>query len=188
MKLLVGLGNPGKQYELTRHNAGFLALDILKKKLNADSWSENKKFSALLSSAIFNEEKVILAKPVTFMNLSGTAIRALSDYYKIKPEDIWVFHDDADLPLGKLRIGHFNSAGGHNGLKSLQDHLLNDNFLRFRLGIGKSTKPEQELKDFVLEKFSTDEKQLLNNLLDQAATACILALEKPLPEVLNKYN
>lgn len=166
MKLIVGLGNPGKEYENTRHNAGFIALDILCEKLSG-SFSLNKKFNAFIAEVKNGREKIYLLKPQTYMNESGLSVRAVLDFYKIGPENVIVFHDDKDIAVGEYKIQTGRSSAGHNGVKSIIEHLGTREFTRVRLGI----KPEHPISDtanFVLSKISTAEKKLLNANIEEA--------------------
>jgi PTH1 family peptidyl-tRNA hydrolase len=174
MKLIVGLGNPGKKYEHTRHNVGFIIIETLAKEIGKEKWQEEKKFTAEIIKTTAGKETVVLAKPLTFMNLSGEAIKKIASYYKIKTSDIWIIHDDADLPFGKIKIGQFKSSAGHNGLKSTIENLGSTDFLRIRFGIGRPTNPEQLLETFVLEKFSTEEQKTIS-VLSERVTKELLA-------------
>jgi len=192
MQLIVGLGNPSKEYENTRHNAGFFVLDEFAKFQSADAWKEEKKFSSAVSVAFVYTKKVLLAKPLTYMNNSGDAVFAIAQYHKIAPRDIVVIHDDLDLPLGKLRISQNASAAGHNGVQSIIDKLRSQDITRFRIGIGRSSDDKKtaqmEPKDFVLQKFSTEEKAEI----DATARLAIEALETTVVsgafEAMNQYN
>ncbi|MFA6304267.1 MAG: aminoacyl-tRNA hydrolase [Patescibacteria group bacterium] len=188
MKLIIGLGNPGKDYLKTRHNTGFMALDALQANWHAPNFSLNKKFKAEISELETNGQKIILAKPQTFMNASGEAIQAIVAYFKIKPEDIWVIYDDVDLPLGKIRIGQFESAGGHNGLKSIIECLGVKNFIRFRIGIAENHPGKIELEKFVLQKFGFLEKNKIKQSLADTTNAAAMLLAEPMDKVMNKYN
>lgn len=161
--LIVGLGNPGKKYLATRHNAGFLAADHLADSWEA-SWKENKVAHALTAEANVNGQKVVLAKPQTFMNLSGQAVASLCGKYKVEPKNIWVVYDEAAIEPNQLRVRVGGSAGGHNGLKSIIEYIGPD-FARFRLGIG-SPAENIPLEDYVLQKFSTEELLLMRQKLD----------------------
>ena len=134
MKILAGLGNPGKEYEHTRHNMGFDVIDILAKRWNVSAWKETMK--AETAAVVVNGEKVLLVKPLTYMNNSGEAVGAIANYYKVGLDDIYIICDDLDLPPGKVRIRKKGSAGGHNGIKSLIAHLGSEGFTRFRIGVG----------------------------------------------------
>lgn len=156
MKLVVGLGNPGKDYEITRHNVGFIILDNYVK--NA-TWSKEKEYLFYITNV--DNEKVIFIKPQTFMNLSGYAVAKAANYYKIKPEDILVIHDDLDLNIGICRLKSKSSSGGHNGVKSIIEQLGTDNFSRLKIGIGKDC--TRDTKNYVLSKLSKDEISSLHN-------------------------
>lgn len=173
--LIVGLGNPGKEYEKTRHNLGFLALEEFWKSRPDDfsPWQENKKFSALLAETAGQKIKIILLKPQTFMNRSGEAVARAAKFYKIKPENIWVIHDDLDLPLGKLKIQQNRGAAGHKGAQSIMEQMKTANFVRFRLGIAPLKPTRQKGADFVLSNFAKNELPLLNETLSQAGQAIL---------------
>ncbi|MFH1173111.1 MAG: aminoacyl-tRNA hydrolase [bacterium] len=162
MKLIVGLGNPDKKYFKTRHNAGFLVLDLLQKELPAFSaWTENQKFQSLIATGRINNEKIILAKPLTYMNNSGQAVRVLVDYYQIKPEDIYLVHDDIDISLGQLKIKKTGSAAGHKGIQSVIDQLKTSDFTRLRVGIQPLAGKRQTADKLVLKKFGLLEKKTI---------------------------
>ena len=150
MKLIIGLGNPGREYENTRHNIGFMVLDNY---LKDTSWQS--KFQALYTTQNIHNEKIIFLKPTTYMNLSGNAIREFLNFYKLTPEDILVIHDDLDLPIGTYRLKTNSSAGGHNGIKSIIENLGTNAFLRLKVGISKNT--NIDTKDYVLGKFTPQE-------------------------------
>ena len=164
--LIVGLGNPGRQYELTRHNAGFLFADLLADKLSANI---NKiQFKSVTTVIDLSGKKCLLMKPQTFMNNSGEAVKQAAAFYKIPPEKIIVIFDDISLPCGKLRIRRKGSAGGHNGIKSIIYHLNSDNFPRIKLGVGEKPHPDYELADWVLSNFKKDELPLLREAAEKA--------------------
>ncbi|MEW5860283.1 MAG: aminoacyl-tRNA hydrolase [Cyanobacteriota bacterium] len=186
-QLIVGLGNPEPKYEKTRHNIGFEAIDAL-----ARSWqiskSENRKFQGEFGEGRgLHTDKVRLLKPLTYMNLSGQAIRAVTDWYKLPPESVLVIYDDMDLPLGKIRLRLSGSAGGHNGMKSAIAHLGTQNFPRLRIGIGKS-KPEQDAVSHVLGRFSPDESQALSDVLQLVVEAVELSLKQGFEKSMSLYN
>ena len=153
MKVIIGLGNPGRDYEKTRHNVGFMVIDEIANKLGISGGKE--KFDAVLLEDFVGQEKVVLVKPLTFMNDSGRAVRRIIDFYSLNPTDIIVIYDDVDIDLGKLRIRKNGSAGTHNGMKSIIYELKSDNFPRVRLGINKEKRGD--LKRVVLKKFSKEE-------------------------------
>ena len=166
MKLIIGLGNPGKEYAETRHNAGFLALDFLQKEFKGDDFKEEKKMFSEVATGMVENEKVLLVKPLTFMNESGKAVRALLDFYKLSPSDIIVLHDDLDIAPGTLRTTDSSRAAGHNGVKDIIEKLGTQDFFRIRIGIGHPTEVNGVCiphHDFVLQKFSEEE---LKNLTD----------------------
>ncbi len=157
MKLIVGLGNPGKEYDSTRHNIGFMVLDAY---LGPISWQN--KFNALYTTTQINNEKVIFLKPLTYMNLSGNAVREFVNFYKIALEDILVIQDDLDLPVGKFRLKINSSSGGHNGIKSIIDNLGSNNFARLKVGVSKND--NIDTKDYVLGHFKKEELAIINKL------------------------
>jgi len=190
MKLIIGLGNPGKKYELTWHNVGFIMLDHFKGSRPDDylACKKSTKFQAEICEGEIGQEKIILAKPQTFMNNSGAAVSALANFYKIKPQDVWVIHDDVDLPQGSLRISHNASAAGHKGVQSIIDALGTQNFVRFRIGI----KPEGENKipteSYVLQKLSDQDKMMIVNLGPEIVSAVELALLDGVTAAMNEFN
>ncbi|MBE7106557.1 aminoacyl-tRNA hydrolase [Bacillus cereus] len=185
MKLIVGLGNPGREYELTRHNIGFMAIDALAKRWNISL--NEQKFKGLFGAGFVNGEKVILLKPLTYMNLSGESIRPLMDYYKIDVEDFIVMYDDLDIPVGKLRLRMKGSAGGHNGVKSTISHLGTQEFQRIRMGIDR---PQNGMKvvDYVLGRFRSEEISDVNQSIEKTADACEEWLNKPFLQIMNTFN
>lgn len=160
MKLIFALGNPGKEYENTRHNIGFMALDFLKNERNWPELQKKAKFKAEVSEFLFNDEKIILAKPATFYNLVGESARALVDFYQIDPRSILVIHDELALEFGRLRVRGSGSDAGNKGIKSLSQHLGPD-FWRLRIGTDSDRPAQIETSDFVLSKFSEQEKKTL---------------------------
>jgi peptidyl-tRNA hydrolase, PTH1 family len=170
MKLIVGLGNPGKQYEKTHHNSGFIILDELKSIFNFPDFIFEKKFNAEATEGKINEEKIILAKPQTFMNLSGTSVRSILDFYKISSEDLIVIHDDVDIEFGKIRTSEDSGAAGHNGVQNIIDNIGTQKFKRFRIGtLGEEKRKELKMPvdDFVLQKFSDEEMETIKNLAQE---------------------
>jgi PTH1 family peptidyl-tRNA hydrolase len=166
MKIIIGLGNPGEQYTNTRHNVGFMIIDELKKIWNFPSFSLNKKFDAEISEGIVSGQKIMLAKPQTFMNLSGVSVRKIIDFYKLTPADIFVVQDELDLTLGKYKIATDSSAAGHNGIKNIIEHLGTQAFNRLRIGIAtdkQSTSCLRDAHDFVLDVFTSEEQTLIQN-------------------------
>jgi PTH1 family peptidyl-tRNA hydrolase len=165
MKLIVGLGNPGKKYELTRHNAGFMAVDALRKELKLPEWKPEKKFQAEISSD--TESGVALMKPQTFMNLSGEAVAAFVKFYKLDASDVLVVYDDVDLLFGVLRYRTEGSSGGHNGIQNIIDILGTAHIARLKIGVGHETKT-LPTEAFVLQPFSREELDALPNLIQEA--------------------
>lgn len=185
MKLIVGLGNPGREYELTRHNIGFMAIDELSRRWNIPL--NEQKFKGLFGAGFVNGEKVILLKPLTYMNLSGESIRPLMDYYKIDIEDFIVMYDDLDMPVGKLRLRMKGSAGGHNGVKSTIAHLGTQEFQRIRMGIDRP-KNGMKVVDYVLGRFTADEMPEVKQAIEKSADACEGWLKMPFLQVMNTFN
>ncbi len=185
MKLIVGLGNPGKQFEKTRHNIGFEVIDELANQLSIPL--NQSKFKGLFGIGFHNGEKVILLKPLTFMNLSGESIRAVMDYYQIDIEDFVVIYDDLDLPVGKIRLRQKGSPGGHNGIKSTVAHLGTQEFNRIRIGIDRPTSG-MKVPDYVLGRFHDDEQPLTKEAVQKSTDACKTWLERPFLQVMNEFN
>ncbi len=184
MKLIVGLGNPGKEYEKTRHNAGFMCIDKVATACNL--CFDTKKFKAELATGFVNGEKVILMKPQTYMNLSGEAVGACVRFYNIPIEDICVLVDDLDLPIGKIRLRVKGSSGGQNGLKNIIAHLGTQEFKRIRIGIGNNKLIDT--KDYVLGKISKEDQTLFEDALQRASHAAVDFISKPFERVMGEYN
>jgi len=182
MYLIVGLGNPGKEYAKTRHNVGFLAIDELVKSHHFDTLRENKKFQAELTEGKIGEQDCILAKPLTYMNLSGISVGAICRYYKILPVQVIVIQDDLDLAEGKLRLRKGGKSGGHHGIDSIIEHIGPD-FLRIKVGIGKPQTTDGT-RDFVLGKMT---KEVLDSI-SRAAEAAECIINKNLEEAQNQFN
>ena len=163
MKLIVGLGNPGLEYNNTRHNVGFMAIDKLSKYLNIEI--NKNKFDGLYGEKIINDEKYIFLKPQKYMNLSGEVIKKYIDFFKIKIEDILIINDDLDLPVGKIKIKFKGSCGGHNGLRNIEQHINTSEYKRIKIGI--SNNKLYDTKDYVLGKFNNEDLELINNALDK---------------------
>jgi PTH1 family peptidyl-tRNA hydrolase len=162
--LLVGLGNPGKEYDLTRHNVGFLALDeFVTKNDEMENWIVKSNLKSQISTGRIGQNKVIAIKPATFMNLSGEAVQAVANFYKIHPDNIAVLHDEIDINFGQIRLRKGGSSAGHNGIKSVTQHIGED-YGRIRIGIGPKTPERIKSEDFVLKKFSAEEQEQLPNL------------------------
>ena len=187
MKMIVGLGNPGKDYEKTRHNAGFMAIDLLADKLNASI--STKKFQALCATVRIEGKPVLLLKPMTYMNESGRAVSEAVNFYHIDMEDILIMHDDMDLPTGSLRIRKKGSSGGQKGMKSIIDSLKSSDIPRIRIGVGHSARGEHELvPDWVLSPVPKAEKEVFDTALKGASEAAYAWVTMPLEEVMSKYN
>ena len=184
--LIVGLGNPGEKYENTRHNVGFQVVDELAERQNAPV--QKLKFKALTNLLTISGEKVLVMKPVTYMNLSGEAVRPAADFYKIPPERILVISDDTALDLGKLRIRTKGSAGGHNGLKNIIQHLGTDQFPRVRVGVGQKPHPDYDLADWVLGKFLGEDKKVMDEAVKRAADAVECVLKEGADRAMNRFN
>lgn len=186
MYIIAGLGNPGKKYEKTRHNAGFDGIDALADKYNI-SVSENKG-KALVGSGVINGQKVLLVKPQTFMNLSGTSIRELVNFYKIDAEEEFlVLFDDISLPPGEIRIRTKGSAGGHNGIKNIIEQMGTQNFSRIKIGVGE--KPSNwDLADYVLSRPNKEEEEAMQEGIKQAVEAVALMLEGNTDQAMNRFN
>lgn len=203
MKLIVGLGNPGEKYERTRHNLGFMVLEHFLKDfepVRETVWSNEEKFKSDIAQIEWQPkrgelQKVILAKPKTFMNNSGMAVRLISDFYKIAPIDIWIVHDEIDLPLGSMKMRFGGASAGHHGVNSIMENLNTDKFWRFRMGTGiknqKLNIKYQKLKnveDFVLAEFSGAERGKLKDLIKRGAKAIAMGLEEGLERAMNRFN
>lgn len=184
--LIVGLGNPGKEYERTRHNCGFRVLDILAEKLNCKV--DKAKFQGLYGQTVVDGKKLFLLKPLTYMNLSGRSVLQLSSYFNIPPQRIIVIFDDISLAPGRLRVRSNGSAGGHNGIKSVISELGSQEFPRVKVGVGAKPYPEQDLADWVLSGFTASEEKALKTALENAADAALCLIEKGVSEAANRYN
>ena len=203
MKLIVGLGNPGEKYEKTRHNLGFMVVEKFLKNYEPVSktiWQDEKKFKSDITEIEWQprhgkEEKVILVKPKTYMNNSGLAISLISQYLNISISDVWIIHDDIDLPLGAMKIRFGGGTAGHHGIQSIMEKLGTDKFWRFRMGLGvenhKSQITNHKLKnmdDFVLGKFRGGEKGKVRELIKRGAKAIEMGLEVGLESAMNRFN
>lgn len=201
MKLIVGLGNPGEQYENTRHNLGFEVVDTLlhKLELSPDSWENSAKLKCLICKYKGKNEDLVFVKPQTFMNDSGTGVRAVMNFYKVKAEDVVIIHDDIDLKLGQLKVRQGGSSAGHKGVESVIEKLGTDNFIRFRLGIA----PEQHsglakmaehhknsfnVEKFVVSPFDAHEKSKIKHLLKRAVLAVDILLKDGIASAQNQFN
>ncbi len=184
MKLIVGLGNPGKEYEKTRHNAGFMVIDNFAKEKNVEI--TKKKYDGLYAELNINDEKVILLKPQTYMNLSGESVQKYVNFYKINKEDILVINDDLDLKVGKLRLKRGGQSAGHNGLKNIALNLNTDNFKRLKIGI--SNNKMIDTKDYVLGKFSKEELEILDKVVKESSNILEDFVTLNFEKMMSKYN
>ena len=184
MKLIVGLGNPGKEYDKTRHNMGFMALDYYVNKNNLSNFKE--KFNGLYIDFIIDGERTILLKPLSYMNLSGIVIKKFVDYFKINIQDILIVCDDLDMPIGKLKLKYQGSSGGHNGLKNIEENIGTRDYKRLKLGIGNDK--EISTKDYVLSKFNNQQLKVIDGQMELVSKIIddyfILSFDK----LMNKYN
>lgn len=184
MKLIVGLGNPDKKYENTRHNMGFRIIDAFAQKHNARF--EKEKYNGLYTEVFINGEKVILLKPLSYMNLSGEVVSAFVQFYKIDLSDILVISDDLDQELGKVRLRSHGSCGGHNGLRNIEMHLKTQEYKRFRVGISKNS--EMETADYVLGKFSKEDLDILDSNMPKYISILEDYLKIPFDQLMSRYN
>jgi PTH1 family peptidyl-tRNA hydrolase len=169
MKLIVGLGNPGKEYKKTKHNIGFMAMDLLADKMRSDDFSKEDKFKSELTCFELDGEKVFLAKPSTFMNLSGEAVQKIASYYKIDPKDIAVVHDELDLPAGEIKVSFGRGAAGHNGVRSVIEKLGTEEFLRVRIGVGKDRN--------ILKKIGLFDRAKIKKAIERSVDALLVWLK-----------
>ncbi|MBI2049621.1 aminoacyl-tRNA hydrolase [Candidatus Roizmanbacteria bacterium] len=203
MKLIVGLGNPGEKYRKTRHNLGFMVIEKFFKDFEPERntvWENSSKFKSDLAQIEWKPkhgklEKVILAKPKTYMNNSGMAVRLILDFYKIEPLDIWIVHDDIDLPLGSMKIRFGGASAGHHGVDSIIENLNTDKFWRFRMGIGQTRTKMimgnhmiKNTEDYVLSDFIGQERGKVKDLVKRGASAIEVGLEKGLETAMNRFN
>ena len=184
MKLIVGLGNPGSEYNNTRHNVGFMAIDKLSNSLNIEI--NKTKFDGLYGETIIDNEKIILLKPQKYMNLSGEVVKKYIDFFKIKIEDILIINDDLDLPVGKIKIKFKGSCGGHNGLRNIEQNINTDEYKRIKIGI--SNNKLYDTKDYVLGKFSKEELDIINQTIDIIPQIFDDFIRYSFDKVMSKYN
>lgn len=190
MKLIIGLGNPGSEYEKTRHNVGFAVLDALRNNLELDKFKKENKFNAEITTGQYRNQKIVLVKPLTYMNRSGDAVQKISNYFKVGPADCLVICDDLDTPFGKLRIRKKGGPGTHNGLKSINP-VLGPEYPRIRIGI--ENRPPDMIKKtdaagYVLGRFSNEEEQTLKNIFINTVEASKLIILDEIDEAMNKFN
>jgi PTH1 family peptidyl-tRNA hydrolase len=195
MRIIIGLGNPGKKYENNRHNLGFMVVEELARKWTQKEvkWQENKKSSSLIlypkPKKEASLEDTLLAKPQSFMNASGLAVAKLAQFYKVGPSDIWVIHDDVDIPLGKIKIRRGGAAAGHHGVESVIRELGTDKFLRFRLGIGHPGRGrDSQVEKYVLRAFDINERTELRHMIKQAVQAIEVAIKDGIEKAMNQFN
>lgn len=186
MKLIVGLGNPGRKYQKTRHNTGFMAVDFL---VNKTKWQKNKKANCLFIRQQINNYEAMIIKPQTYMNNSGFSIIQIVKKYQFKPEDIIIIYDDLDLPFGQIRIRPAGSSGGHKGVQSIMDNLKSNNFIRIRIGIKNEFSEKIPAEKFVLKKFNRTEKKILEKeILPQIPQIIETILEQGVEKAMSQYN
>ncbi|GIL16999.1 MAG: peptidyl-tRNA hydrolase [Oligoflexia bacterium] len=186
MWLIVGLGNPGPKYALTRHNIGFQCLDLYSQSINNPPWNEEHK--AHICKVKINDIPVIFAKPMTYMNKSGESVQALLHYYKISLENLIVVHDELDQPFGKMKIQKNRGHGGHNGIRSISELLGTQDYIRLKLGIGRPPHPNMEVADYVLQKFSQEEQSQLADFLNKGGDALEAIIFDGLQKASTKFN
>jgi len=192
MVLIVGLGNPGKIYQKTWHNFGWLVLDLLQKKWKEEydfsEWEKSKKFKAEISKGEIKNKTIILAKPLTLMNLSGQAIKNLISYYKIEPKDLIVIHDDIDIPLSKIKMVKNREAAGHKGVQSIISELGTKNFIRLRIGIQPKKGKPKNVEKFVLLKFNEQEEKIIKKIIEESIETIEITVIQGLEKAMNEFN
>lgn len=184
--IIAGLGNPGVEYESTRHNTGFMAVDALAERFNFSI--NTHKFGALIGDAVIADKRCLVMKPLTYMNKSGEAIADAMDFYDIPPENIIVLFDDISLDVGKMRLRRKGSSGGHNGIKSIIHNCGSENFPRVKIGVGMKPHPDYDLAKWVLSKYSDDELKTLKEVFDHSNRAVELILQDKMTEAMNAFN
>ena len=185
MKIIAGLGNPGNEYKDTKHNVGFMFIDALSDVWGVTNWKE--KDNALLAETFVNNEKILLVKPLTFMNESGRAVEPLLNFYKLNASDLIVVHDDMDIPAGAIRIRKKGSGGGHKGVQSILDHIKDENFVRFRIGIGRPYEHFTVIKH-VLSPFSEEDREKINLAIKSLIPAAKCVIERDADMAMNRFN
>ncbi|KPJ57464.1 hypothetical protein AMJ49_00860 [Parcubacteria bacterium DG_74_2] len=191
MHFIIGLGNPTRKYQKTRHNVGFRVLDKFLKKNKFSKFKFSRKFNSMVSKGFFNKKEVILVKPKTFMNLSGSAVKKLSITYSSLPTELFVIHDDLDLPLGEIKISFGRGSAGHKGVQSIIDKLGTKNFVRFRVGIRPATSDKRqatEIEGFVLQKFNKEEEKILKKAIKKTVEAIKFSLKEGFKKAMNEFN
>ncbi|MBA4147824.1 MAG: aminoacyl-tRNA hydrolase [Verrucomicrobia bacterium] len=185
--LIVGLGNPGREYARTRHNAGFMLVEKLAERWRL-GWSDERKFNSRVAKVGRGGRKVYLSEPQTFMNLSGKAVGRTAEFYKVPPKRVLVLVDDADLPLGQIRLRGKGSSGGHHGIDSIEQHLGTQDFPRLRIGIGRKQSNVREITNYVLGQFGADENELLGKVLTRASDQVESWLDEGIEKAMTKFN
>lgn len=185
MKVIVGLGNPGKEYKMTRHNLGFLVVDQLANEIG--TFRKQRKFNAVLLNGKIGEQPIILVKPLTYMNFSGSAVKKVCEYYHLPPSELIIVHDDLDLDFGRIKIKRGGGDAGHKGIRSLIDYLGSDAFIRIRIGIGKPEE-KKDTVDYVLSPFKESEFVKLPQILEQAINIIQFLVIKGLEAAMNTFN
>ncbi len=188
MLIIIGLGNPDKKYKKTRHNVGFRIIDEFAEINSFPEFVLSKKFNSLISEGVFNDKKIILAKPQTFMNRSGKTAKTLIAFYKTKKSELIVIHDDIDLPLGKIKIQENRGAAGHKGIQSIINEIKTKNFIRFRIGIKPSTATKIPTEKFVLEKFLKKEEEILKKTIKYTCEATEMTINQNAGDAMNEFN
>jgi len=188
MFLIVGLGNPGRKYTSTRHNIGFAVLDKFQGKNNFPEFSLSKESNALTSTGKIGDKKVVLAKPQTFMNNSGKAVKILTANYSLPSDNLIIVHDDIDLSLGKIRISKNRNAAGHKGVESIIKEIKTKNFIRIRIGIGEEPALKKLVKDFVLRKFTKEEKKIIKEAVEKSCLALEIIVKEGLEKAMMNFN
>jgi PTH1 family peptidyl-tRNA hydrolase len=186
--LIVGLGNPGREYARTRHNAGFMLVEALGERWGRVTWNDDKKFRSRVAKTERAGQRLVLCEPQTYMNLSGEAVGALVEFYKISPKQVMVVVDDADLLFGQIRLRKSGSSGGHHGLESIEHHLGTQEFPRLRIGIGRTQSGVREITNHVLGQFSAAESDLLEKVLKRASDQVECWLTEGIDKAMSKFN
>ena len=185
--LIVGLGNPGREYARTRHNVGFMAVEMLAERWRA-TWVREAKFRARMARVDREERKILLCQPETFMNASGEAIGSVAGFYRVERQNLAVITDDADLPFGTIRMRPEGSSGGHHGLESIQQHLGTTEFVRLRIGIGRNDPADRQITGYVLSQFRSEELELLGKVLTRACDQIECWLAQGIVDAMNRFN
>jgi len=189
MFLLIGLGNPEKKYFQTRHNLGFRVIDKLRERYQFPEFNRQEKFRALVSQGRIKNQKIILVKPQTYMNRSGESVKKITDFFRLPLENLWVVHDDIDLPLGRLRISFNLGSAGHRGIESIIQSLDSQAFVRFRLGIRNfSEENKPDINKFVLDKFSKEEKKIVREMIEKTIKAIEVGIGEGIWKAMNEFN